>query len=192
VTTQGAPHWITLSQVRKAGRILRAWWRRRQESPLIDPDVEDAFDILNDYRAIHQYPLTKATMGLRSMVQTAAGQGVVSQRLKRHFSILTKLAREPSMQLNTMQDIAGCRAVVETVPQVYAVFKRFERRKDRLVRPYDYIAAPKLGGYRALHVVVKYADQEGEDRRVEVQLRTEVQHEWAVSLNGSAVESART
>jgi hypothetical protein len=27
---------------------------------------------------------------------------------------------------------------------------------------------------------VKYADHEGDERRVEVQLRTEVQHEWAV------------
>ena len=174
------PTSATLSQVRKAGRILRAWWLHRHASPLIDADVDAAFQVLNDYRANHQYPLTKATMGLRSMVQTAAARGVVSQRLKRHVSILSKLAREPTMQLTTMQDIAGCRAVVETVEDVYAVWARLKRKKGRVVKPYDYIATPKSDGYRALHVVVQYDDQHGQRHRVEVQIRTEVQHEWAV------------
>jgi ppGpp synthetase/RelA/SpoT-type nucleotidyltranferase len=181
VTSKDAPRSITSSQVRKAGRILRAWWVRRQVGPLIGPDEEAAFAVLDTYRAAHQYPLVKANMGLRSMLQTTASRGVVSQRLKRHFSIVDKLAREPTMQLNTMQDIAGCRAVVRTPKQVYAIFKRLER-SGRMVRPYDYIGTPKLTGYRGLHAVVRYADRTGQGHLVEVQVRTEVQHEWAVAV----------
>ena len=102
----------TISQVRKAGKILRQWWVGRKTAPFLTAAVVDAFDVLDSYRASHQYPLRKATMGLRSMVATIGSAGPVSQRLKRHVSILIKLEREPTMQLSTMQDVAGCRAVV--------------------------------------------------------------------------------
>lgn len=47
------------------------------------------------------------------------------------------------------------------------------------VRIKDYISEPKDDGYRAVHVIVKY-----DDRRIEVQLRTRIQHEWAFTVEG--------
>ena len=88
----------TANQIRKAGKLLRTWWHESESTGLlITPDVGAALDLLDAYRAEHQAPLTKATMALRSMVHTVEGHGSVSQRLKRHFSIVRKLAREPAM-----------------------------------------------------------------------------------------------
>lgn len=125
-----------------------------------------ALEVLLDYRAAHQYPLQKATMGLRSMVATEGCKVEVSQRLKRVPTILDKLRREPTMQLANMQDIAGCRAVLGSIDEVRRVQRRLAKaRPPRRIS--DYIAEPRASGYRAVHVVVAY-----DDRCVEVQLRT--------------------
>jgi hypothetical protein len=80
---------LSKNQIRKAGRILREYWRG---APLMSPiHLNDAFDVLDSFRAAHQKPLTKATMTLRSMTATVhASDAVVSQRLKRHASIINK------------------------------------------------------------------------------------------------------
>lgn len=41
----------------------------------------------------------------------------------------------------------------------------------------DYIATPRASGYRGVHVVVTY-----DHRCIEVQLRTQVMHEWAITV----------
>jgi len=169
------------SQVRRAGRILRDWWAAR--SALETADVQWAFDVLDAYRGAHAIPLNSATMALRSMVRTIHATGSVSQRLKRHFSIVTKLVREPTMQLARMHDVAGCRAVVESDRRVRELVERLIKNRDRttgksrVLRAYDYIAKPKPSGYRGMHVVVGY-----HGFLVEVQLRTEVQHEWSIAV----------
>lgn len=96
------------TQVNKAGKILRRWAR----GELVGEDEHDrALQVLLDHRAAHRLPLTKATMGLRSFVRTEHCEIEVSQRLKRVPTIVDKLVGEPTMQLATMQDIGGCRAV---------------------------------------------------------------------------------
>src|SRR5262249_35146775 len=94
----------------------------------------------------------------------------------RHFSIITKLAREPTMGLTRMHDIGGCRAVVATIQEGYAIRDRW-LATGRTGRVDDYIAKPKTRGYRGIHGVTDYYD-----RLIEVQLRTEVQHEWAFTV----------
>lgn len=49
--------------------------------------------------------------------------------------------------------------------------------RGRVIKTYDYIEQPKPSGYRGVHLVARY-----DERRVEVQLRTEIQHEWAVAV----------
>jgi putative GTP pyrophosphokinase len=162
----------TPSQVNKAGKTIRAALRG---DPVDFPVLVQAFVVLRTHRALHQMPLTKATMGLRSMVKTAGCQDAkISQRLKRVPTIVDKLVREPTLALATMQDIGGCRAVLATIDEV----RRVERRlKKRMVRVSDYIAAPRASGYRGVHVIVEY-----DGRNIEVQLRTNVMHEWAVTI----------
>lgn len=159
------------SQVNRAGELLRDWQGGAKISP---SELAWANDVLDNFRAAHQYPLVKATMGLRSMVSRESARLDVSQRLKRRATILDKLLRQPDMALARMQDIGGCRAVLAHTDEVYRVLHRITRR-GRVRRTVDYIALPAASGYRSLHVIVGY-----DDRAIEIQLRTIVQHEWAV------------
>lgn len=117
-------------------------------------------------------------MGLRSRVSTVnCSQVEVSQRLKRIPTILDKLRREPGMKLGRIEDVGGCRAVLRDLDEVYRVLSRYQNRSADVVRIRDYIAEPKKDGYRSVHVIVRY-----HGRRIEVQLRTLPQHEWAYTV----------
>lgn len=141
-----------------------------------EDDHHDSLAILLAHRAAHRLPLTKATMGLRSAVKTEQCEIEVSQRLKRVPTIIDKLVREPTMQLANMQDIGGCRAVLGSIDEVRRVQRRLSRNRPP-VRVSDYIAEPRPSGYRGVHVIVRY-----DGRPVEVQLRTQVMHEWAITV----------
>src|SRR5918996_6008591 len=102
----------TRSQINKAGKILRRW----ALGDLVDEtNHRAALEVLLAFRAAHKDPLTKANMGLRSMVRTAGCRSEVTQRLKRVPTIIDKPSRGPTMQLATMQDIGGCRAVLASI-----------------------------------------------------------------------------
>lgn len=161
------------SQVNKAGKVLRRWSRGE---PLSEDQHQDALRVLIEHRAAHRAPLTKATMGLRSVVRTAECEVEVSQRMKRIPTILGKLVREPTMQLSSMQDIGGCRAVLNSIDEVRRVQQRLAKNRPPL-RVSDYITEPRPSGYRGVHVVIEY-----DGRPVEVQLRTQVMHEWAITV----------
>jgi ppGpp synthetase/RelA/SpoT-type nucleotidyltranferase len=84
------------------------------------------------------------------------------------------------MDLSRMQDFGGCRAVLDNVDEVRRVQARISKNhKDRNGKdPHvkDYIAEPRESGYRGVHVVVY------DERLVEVQLRTKVMHDWAITV----------
>jgi putative GTP pyrophosphokinase len=169
---------LTSSQVNKAGQTLRRWLRGEIREPAV---IDGALDVVWLYRAAHAYSLTKATMGLRSVVRTEGCELEVSQRLKRMTTILDKLGREPTMRLASMQDIGGCRAVLSTIREVRRVEQRLKKNRPP-IRYSDYITAPRESGYRGVHVVVGYGDDFGVRRAIEVQLRTKVMHEWAITV----------
>lgn len=117
---------LSKSQVNKAGKVLRRWAR----GDLTDPSRDrDARDILLAFRALHEVPLTKATMGLRSVVGTEGCTVEVTQRLKRIPTIIDKLRREPTMQLASMQDIGGCRSVLDGIDEVRRVQSRLSTNR---------------------------------------------------------------
>ena len=114
-------------------------------------------------------------MGLRSAVSTEGAQVVVSERLQRQPRIVGKLARFPHMELTRMQDIGGCRAILDDVATVDAVRRRIERHKSEIVKVDDYNATPRSSGCRALHVIVRR-----EGALIEIQLRALSQVRWAM------------
>lgn len=168
------------SQVNKAGRTIR---QLIGKDKVTTDDVDRlilAIRTAQAFRASHQYPLTKATMGLRSVVSSERCEIEVSQRLKRLPTIVNKLFREPTLQLGNMQDIAGCRALLKSVNELRRVQRRLEINQARRggdARVSDYIASPRDSGYRGVHVIVEY-----DAHKVEVQLRTLVMHEWAITV----------
>lgn len=110
-------------------------------------------------------------MGLRSSITTEGLAPDVTRRLKRLPTIEDKLRRLPRMDLSAMQDIGGCRAVIDTQDQVRRVADRFRknshRRNQQRDKTKDYVDSPKPSGYRAIHIYTRY-----HGRRIEVQLCT--------------------
>lgn len=165
------PH--SKTQVGKAGKVLRAGPREAGITEYLD-----ALAVMNEWRACHSYALNAAQMGLRSRIATVGVSASVSQRLKRRWSISQKLKREPNMQLNTIHDIAGCRAVVPDLDALQKLNAQwFRTGRHRVERVYDYVAEPRSTGYRGIHLRVRY-----DGLPVEVQLRTAAQHAWAVAV----------
>jgi putative GTP pyrophosphokinase len=166
----------TKSQIKKAGSVLRRAYTTVPWPDDLYDKVEPALDVLIAYRAAHAVPLAKANNGLRSMVKTEGCEVEVSQRLKRIPTIIDKLRREPTMGLETMADIGGCRAVLNSIDEIRRVEARVKHRRPP-VNYHDYVTNPRSTGYRAVHLIVQY-----DGRKIEIQLRTRFMHEWAYTV----------
>ena len=168
---------ISKRSLNRAGDLLRVWWRRSDRA--FGLGEAEAINLLWDYRASFQDPLTKVVMGVRSNMKAEHVPVVVAQRLKRLPTILDKLQRQPGMELARMQDIGGCRAIVPAgdFVAIEGIRHRVRNSVSTVVREYDYIADPKPTGYRAVHLVVTR-----EDHLVEIQLRTAEQHRWCETV----------
>jgi ppGpp synthetase/RelA/SpoT-type nucleotidyltranferase len=180
-------------QIDKAGQILVA------ANPAAD-QLDQAFTVINNWRACHAYPLQTIKMTLLSRAKAIDSAALIAQRLKRLPSIALKLRDNPAMKLSQMQDIGGCRAVMSTISDVRkltALYEKINVKNPRSGRPvqhekYDYIGFPKPDGYRGYHLVFRYQsnyeDKKAfEGQRIEIQIRSKLQHAWA-----TAVETVQT
>src|SRR5574341_350524 len=95
----------TKGQVDAAGRTLV----RDNATP---EEMDEALEVVGNWRAIHAFPLNTFQMRLRRSAAEVYENALVAQRLKRLSSIEFKLRRFPDMNLARMQDIGGCRAVL--------------------------------------------------------------------------------
>lgn len=154
----------------------------------VESDLEEEiWETFSNWRSSHAFPLNTITMDLRQKVNRLHQSALVVQRLKRSRSILAKLAKESSMRLTQMQDIGGCRAVVATIDEVYALRDLYKRSRSlhEFVSEDDYIANPKTSGYRSLHLVYRFrSNSKTEYNKLlfEIQLRTRTQHAWATAV----------
>ena len=121
--------------------------------------------------------------------QLSAKDGVrqITYRLKTPASIRGKLLKRglpaTAASAAALHDIAGLRAVLADVSQVYA-FSRLLLRSSAAEFAYarDYIATPKPSGYQSLHLILRIPAQDGSRRApvpVEIQLRTASMDAWA-------------
>lgn len=168
------------AQVDQAGSLVR------DPRPLTTQELRPAIDCISNWRAAHALPLGKLSALLRRHATAVSRKPVVSQRLKRFRSVASKLFRSSS-RLSQMQDIAGCRAVVETVEQVREVVQRLEKSRTthELVRTYDYLTNPKSSGYRSYHLVYRFNSSRYPEHcgmLCEAQVRTRRQHAWATAV----------
>lgn len=165
------------SEINKAGSVIADSTPPKEER-------EKAITILNNWRASHAYPLQVICSNLRKRNPDA----IVVQRLRRLESITGKLKRFPDMNLYRMQDLGGCRVILDTIDQVYDSVSSYKNSCIRhiLKREYDYIKNPKTSGYRSYHVVYQFQsdkkDTYNKNMLIEIQFRTKLQHIWATAV----------
>lgn len=165
------------NQINKAGKIIA-------DPFSISNEQTEALVVLNNWRASHAYPLHVICSNLRRKNPEA----IVVQRLKRLDSIIGKIQRFPDMQLYKMQDLGGCRVIVDNIEQVYNAVNEYKSSRIRhiLKREYDYIASPKKSGYRSYHMVYQFRseskDTYNKNMFIEIQFRTKLQHIWATAV----------
>lgn len=165
--------------------------------------VESALQIVNNWRASHNYPLNTFQVTLRKKARTVDHDALVAQRIKRLTSILHKLQRFPDMKLTQMQDIGGCRAIVRNVGLVDTLVTSYEKSdlKHTLAHKDDYIENPQDSGYRGVHLVYRYFSDKAKtaynDLKIEMQFRSQLQHAWATAVEtvgtfiGQALKSSK-
>lgn len=168
------------NQINRAGEVY------------ISKDTDDiakgeASVVIDNWRKQHLFPLNKIYYASLDYLKSNNLNVVISsQRLKRITSIREKLERNNDMRLGGMQDVGGFRFVfpdIDSLSKAYdfLIEKNFESFK--LEKHNDYIICPKESGYRGYHFIYKYeSDDEYDGLRVELQIRTKLQHDWATAV----------
>ena len=99
-------------------------------------------------------------------------KGKVYGRKKHIYSIYKKLQDH---SLDNIYDLIAVRALVQTVPDCYALLGRLHTMVEPFQNRFkDYISTPKPNGYQSLHTTVLF-----EGFPVEIQIRTDEMHQYA-------------
>jgi len=109
---------------------------------------------------------------------------VSAGRLKRMKSIRKKL-RNTTISLTEIQDLGGCRAVLDTVEQCDQLAELFASKTKHEIRKItDYSIKPRDSGYRSKHLIVRFHgdDTSHDGKLIEFQVRTKLQHAWATTI----------
>jgi len=175
------------NEVNRAGIDIVRFWNGGTRD-----NLPWAIKVIDNWRAAHGYPLNTFQSTLRTKVKQVDTRAIVAQRLKRLPSIAHKLALNPQMQIARMQDIVGLRAVVSSANKADALLDSYQgARLSHEARPlYNYVDNPKPSGYRSYHLVYKYKNKlrtEWDGLQIELQIRTKVQHSWAMAVETMGV-----
>jgi ppGpp synthetase/RelA/SpoT-type nucleotidyltranferase len=176
----------SMKEVKRAGEVISGGlpW-----TPETQPVIRHAFMVANNWRDAHAYPMRSVRYSLLARMRADGLKGISAARLKRMQAIRRKLRRMAG-SLNQLQDLGGCRIVLSSIDEVHALVDAIhaEPRHD-LWDEDNYIALPKADGYRSHHLMFKFRGRNElaathNGRRIEVQLRTRLQHSWATAVEG--------
>lgn len=156
---------------------------------------EESIDVVHNFREYHLYPLMLLKNHLAREAKKVSKNIVIARRLKRLPTIVDKLSRntldgvnENRICLSRMSDIAGCRAIVPNKKSLFALRKLLfdSGCVHEIKREKNYLST-KDSGYGGVHLIYSCYEKSQKDSpwklaKVEVQLRTRLQHSWATAL----------
>ncbi|WP_300767080.1 GTP pyrophosphokinase family protein [uncultured Bifidobacterium sp.] len=169
---------VARGQANKAGRVLRTI----DMTDSVSQNQKDAIITATRWRSQH----VKATETCFSTVLDCASAidgTVATYRMKRMTSIIRKLQRPSShLKLGELDDIGGCRLIVNTIDDVNTATDILKNRLSLKNGNGDknYIDSPQQSGYRSRHLIAKINEEET-CLHVEIQIRTRLQHCWATA-----------
>lgn len=170
----------TAKQIDKAGKVLSSPAATKQQ-------IDDAIAVMDNWRVAHNRPLEMARTTLAARVKRVNPKATIGTRLKREESIRGKLLREPTMKLSKMQDIGGCRVILRDMKEVDNLVALYANDDGISVTDYIDSPGPRVSGYRGKHIIWRFEGEGEEDTgykpiRIEIQVRTELQHSWATAV----------
>lgn len=151
--------------------------------------LED-LQMLQDLRETYKDPLSVIFSSLEQLASRVDKTCICVYRVKRIESIVSKLIRQPKMQLQRVEDIAGCRCILADNDKVEELYRQIQKKSDAGKLPFEiknvnnYLEKPKVSGYRSIHVNVTLKN---DNRRIEIQLRSIDQHNWATLVETTDV-----
>jgi len=161
---------ISKSQINKLGSTIRKKLRANED--LEDDDIVK----LQTYRTSFKEDLSAVFHEISNLSRNERKDSIVSFRIKRIESILSKIRREPTMSLGNMGDIAGCRIILYSDNALNNLVEAINH-KYKVKNFNDYTKVAKQDGYRGYHLYVESPIDS--NKLLEIQLRTIATHKWA-------------
>ena len=139
-------------KVRRAGKVLAG---------RLDQGMtwEEAVEVASNWRSSHAYPTFVVRTYLNQRLSKMGLRYTIATRTKKMPTIISKLSENIIKDLSLMQDIGGCRIIVDSADEAIRVAKLLENGKTkahRVSKQKDYFENPKESGYRGVHLISKY------------------------------------
>jgi hypothetical protein len=116
----------SMKDVKRAGDVISGALQWTDET---EPQIRRAFQIANNWRDAHAYPMRSIRHQLIFYMRHLELNGIPAARLKRMQAIRKKLRRPDfSMNLSQVQDLGGCRAILSSMDAVRALVEVLRER----------------------------------------------------------------